>query len=75
MEGKVKTAMAVLVIIGMIGQGIFGIAIGIFISAVIGVIFGIMKKNKLFVKWSVIALVIDTACIITFIVLLMNSNM
>lgn len=75
MEGKVKIAMAVLVIIGMIVQGIFGIAIGIFISAVIGVIFGIMKKNKLFVKWSMIALVIDTVCIITFIVLLMNSNM
>lgn len=72
---KIKTAMAILVIIGMIVQGIFGIAIGIFISAVIGIVFGMMKKDMLFVKWSVIALVMDTICIITFITFLLNSNM
>lgn len=75
MEGKIKTTMAILVIIGMIVQGIFGIAIGILLSAVIGIVYGILKNNKSYVKWSVIALVIDTTCIITFITLLMNSNM
>ncbi|OUP29358.1 hypothetical protein B5F25_16200 [Bacteroides sp. An19] len=58
--------MALLILVGLAVQGIFGIAAGILISAIIGIVYGVVKKKKLFIKWSVIALVIDLVCIIAF---------
>lgn len=51
--------MAILILVGLAVQGIFGVAAGILVSSIIGIIYGTVKKNRQFVKWSVTALVID----------------
>lgn len=75
MKPTILQIMAFIIIIGIITQGIFGIAISIFISAIIGIVYGIIKENRPFILWSSIAFTIDVICIIAFILLLMNSNM
>lgn len=75
MEAKILKVMGIIVLIGLVTQGIFGIAFGITLSAIIGIIFGLIKRNKPFILWSSIALAIALAGITTFIVLLVNSNM
>lgn len=66
MRNNILITMALLILVGLAVQGIFGIAAGILVSAVIGIIYGVAKKKKLFIKWSVVALVIDLVCIIAF---------
>ncbi|MBD8040842.1 hypothetical protein QVO32_13805 [Bacteroides gallinaceum] len=66
MRNNILITMALLILVGLAVQGIFGIAAGILISAIIGIVYGVVKKKKLFIKWSVIALVIDLVCIIAF---------
>lgn len=66
MRNNILITMALLILVGLVVQGIFGIAAGILISAIIGIVYGVVKKKKLFIKWSVIALVIDLVCIIAF---------
>ncbi|ADY36628.1 hypothetical protein Bacsa_2072 [Phocaeicola salanitronis DSM 18170] len=58
--------MALLILVGLAVQGLLGIAAGILVSAVIGIVYGAVTKKKLFIKWSVVALVIDLVCIIAF---------
>lgn len=66
MRNNILITMALLILVGLAVQGIFGITAGILISAIIGIVYGVVKKKKLFIKWSVIALVIDLVCIIAF---------
>ena len=66
MKNNILVTMAILILVGLAVQGIFGVAAGILISAVIGIIYGAVKKDKQFVKWSVTALVIDLICILWF---------
>ena len=67
MRNNILITMALLILVGLAVQGIFGIAAGILVSAIIGIVYGVVKKKKLFIiKWSVIALVIDLVCIIAF---------
>lgn len=66
MRNNILITMALLILVGLALQGIFGIAAGILVSAIIGIVYGVVKKKKLFIKWSVIALVIDLVCIIAF---------
>ena len=66
MRNNILITMALLILVGLAVQGIFGIAAGILISAIIGIVYGVVKKKKLFIKWSVIALVTDLVCIIAF---------
>ena len=66
MKNNILVTMAILILVGLAVQGIFGVAAGILISAVIGIIYGAVKKDKQFVKWSVTALVIDLSCILWF---------
>lgn len=47
--------MAILILVGLAVQGIFGVAAGILVSSIIGIIYGTVKKNRQFVKWSVTA--------------------
>lgn len=75
MRNKILTIMGFVILAGLVIQGIFGIAAGIFISAIIGLCYGIFKKDRNFLKWSSIALFIDVACIITFYICLINSDM
>lgn len=66
MRNNILITIALLILVGLAVQGIFGVAAGILVSAVIGIIYGVVKKKKLFIKWSVVALVIDLVCIIAF---------
>ncbi|HJD10473.1 MAG TPA: hypothetical protein H9922_04875 [Candidatus Phocaeicola caecigallinarum] len=66
MRNNILITMALLILVGLAVQGIFGVAAGILVSAIIGIVYGVVKKKKLFIKWSVIALVIDLVCIIAF---------
>ena len=52
-------------------QGLFGIVAGVFLSAILGIVYGAVKRNKRFLRWSVIALTIDIICIILFYLYLM----
>ena len=61
--------MGILVLLGIAIQGLFGIVAGVFLSA------GAVKKNKRFLRWSVIALTIDIICIILFYFCLIQSDM
>ena len=56
--------MGILVLLGIAIQGVFGIIAGVLLSAILGIIYGAVKKNKQFLRWSVIALTIDILCII-----------
>lgn len=66
MKNNILITMALLILTGLAVQGLFGVAAGILVSAVIGIVYGVVKKKKLFIKWSVVALVIDLVCIIAF---------
>ena len=62
MRNNILITMALLILIGLAVQGLFGVAAGIFI----GIVYGVVTKKKLFIKWSVVALIIDLICIIAF---------
>lgn len=66
MKNNILITMGLLILVGLAVQGIFGVAAGILVSAVIGIVYGVVKKKKLFIKWSVVALIIDLVCIIAF---------
>ncbi len=63
--------MGILVLLGIAIQGLFGIVAGVFLSAILGIVYGAVKRNKRFLRWSVIALTIDIICIILFYLYLM----
>lgn len=66
MKNNILITMGILVLLGIAIQGVFGIITGILLSAILGIIYGAVKKNKQFLRWSVIALTIDILCIIVF---------
>lgn len=66
MKNNILITMGILVLLGVAVQGLFGIVAGVFLSAILGIIYGAVKKNKQFLRWSVIALTIDIICIILF---------
>lgn len=66
MRNNILITMALLILVGLAVQGLFGVAAGILVSAVIGIVYGVVTKKKLFIKWSVVALIIDLVCIIVF---------
>lgn len=66
MKNNILITMGILVLLGIAIQGVFGIIAGVLLSAILGIIYGAVKKNKQFLRWSVIALTIDILCIIVF---------
>lgn len=66
MKNNILITMGILVLLGIAIQGVFGIIAGVLLSAILGIIYGAVKKNKQFLRWSVIALTIDMLCIIVF---------
>ena len=56
MRNNILITMSLLILIGLAVQGLFGVAAGILVSAVIGIVYGVVTKKKLFIKWSVVAL-------------------
>ncbi|WP_300728751.1 hypothetical protein [uncultured Bacteroides sp.] len=66
MKNNILITMGILILVGLAWQGIFGVAAGILVAAIIGIVYGIVKKNKQFVGWCSAALVIDLILIILF---------
>ena len=75
MKNNILITMGILVLLGVAVQGLFGIVAGVFLSAILGIIYGAGKKNKQLLRWSVIALTIDIICIILFYFCLIQSDM
>lgn len=75
MKTKLIYLTGFLILIGIILNGIFGIAFALLLAGIIGIVTGIYKKDKTIWKPSVIIFIVDVICIITFIILLHNSNM
>ncbi|WP_308762049.1 hypothetical protein [uncultured Bacteroides sp.] len=75
MKNNILITMGILVLLGIAIQGVFGIITGILLSAILGIIYGAVKRNKQFLRWSVIALTIDILCIIFFYFCLIQSGM
>lgn len=73
MKNNILITMAILILVGLAIQGLFGVAAGILVSAIIGIVYGVVKKNKQFIQWSVTALIIDLVCIILFYVGLIGA--
>lgn len=64
MKNNILITMGILVLLGIALQGVFGIITGVLLAAILGIIYGAVKKNKQFLRWSVIALTINILCII-----------
>ena len=64
MKNNILITMAILILVGLAVQGRLGVAAGILVSAIIGIIYGAAKKDKQFIRWSVTALVIDLICVL-----------
>lgn len=64
MRGLVVTVMGFIMLLGFMTIGFFVFPIGITLCAVIGLCYGYRKKDKPFMKGSVVALVIGLAIII-----------
>ena len=64
MKNNILITMAILILVGLAVQGMLGVAAGILVSAIIGIIYGAAKKDKQFIRWSVTALVIDLICVL-----------
>jgi len=75
MRNNILAGMGILVLIGFAIQGIFGVAGAILICAIVGLCYGIFKKDKQFIRWSSVVLIIDIFCIIAFYICLLNSDM
>lgn len=64
MQVKVWTAIGIIMLVSFMTLGLFAFPIGIPVCSIIGLIYGIKKKDKLFTKWSIVALGIGIACMI-----------
>lgn len=53
-------------LIGIMTLGFFGIPIGLFACALLGLWYGIRQKDKLFIKYSLVVLILDVAFMICF---------
>lgn len=64
MREKVLILIGAILLVGILQLGFFAIPIGIPICSVIGLLYGIKHKDRLFVKCSFIALAVGIASII-----------
>lgn len=74
MKRNILTTMGILILIAFAFQGFFGAVAGILLASIIGIVYGAVKHDKVFVKWSAVALVISILCIIAF-YLFLNAYM
>lgn len=75
MRERVLSGMSLIMLLAVITLGPFGIPVGVLVSAIVGLIYGIRKGDKLVVKWSYVALVADMVGILVFYVCLSYSEM
>lgn len=57
-NGKVLTAMGVVMLVCLVAMGIFAFPVGLPICGVIGLVYGLKYKERKFVLWSSVALAI-----------------
>ena len=67
--------MVIIVIVWIAIQGIIGIIAGIIVASIVGIVYALIKKDKLMKKWSVVVFILSIVCLILFYVCLINSNM
>lgn len=60
-RNSIFAIMGAIMLIGFITIGFFVFPIGISLCSIIGLCYGIKKKDKLFVKWSLVALSIGVS--------------
>lgn len=75
MRNKLLTALGIICLLGFAAQGVFGLAAALLISAIVGIVYGLLKKDKKFLRYSFLALIIDLTGIMGFYIALINSNM
>ena len=75
MRNRILMTMVIIVIVGIAIQGIIGISAGIIVASIVGIVYALIKKDKLMKKWSVVVFILSIVCLILFYVCLINSNM
>lgn len=63
MKRNILVTMGILILIGFAIQGFVGAIGGIFLTTIIGIVYGTVKRDKRLVKWSAAALMITIFCI------------
>ncbi len=61
---KILIAIGTIMLVGFLLVGFFVFPIGIPLCSLVGLLYGIKSKDRLFTKWSIVTLVIGIACII-----------
>lgn len=64
------SCMAVIMLILIIATGFFSIPIGVSVCSFLGTVYGYKYKDKIFLKWSLVALSIGIAYIIYTLILI-----
>ncbi len=75
MRNRILMIMGIIVIVGIAMQGIIGIIAGMIVASIVGIVYALIKKDKLMKKWSVVVFILSIVCLILFCVCLINSNM
>ena len=75
MRNRILMTMVIIVIVGIAIQGIIGIIAGRIVASIVGIVYALIKKDKLMKKWSVVVFILSIVCLILFYVCLINSNM
>ena len=75
MRNRILMTMVIIVIVGIAIQGSIGIIAGIMVASIVGIVYALIKKDKLMKKWSVVVFILSIVCLILFYVCLINSNM
>ena len=75
MRNRILMTMGIVVIVGIAMQGIIGINAGIIVASIVGIVYALIKKDKLMKKWSVVVFIFSIVCLTLFYVCLINSNM
>ena len=63
MKRNILITMGILVLIVFAVQGFVGAIGGIFLTTIVGIVYGTVKRDKKLVKWSAAALMITIFCI------------
>lgn len=75
MKKKLITVFAIILLIGFALQGIFGIVISLLLCGIIGFAIGLYRKDRSVWQPSFLVILASIGAILTFIILLINSDM
>lgn len=74
MRNRLLAAFGIICLLGFAAQGVFELAAALLISAIVGIVYGLLKKDKKFLRYSFPELIIDPAGINGFYTVLINSD-